>query len=222
MIKKAVCVVSGGMDSALSMKIAQNSGYEVIGVHFNYRQLTEDKELECFRDLISKLGVKNKYEIELPFFSDIGASALTDSSISVPIGGIENGVPVTYVPFRNGIFLSIAASIAEKEGAEAIFIGVVQEDSSGYPDCTEEYILKMQDAINQGTKFETKISIKMPLVHLSKAEIVKYSLKQGVPLELTWSCYKNSIKACGVCDSCRLRLNGFKQANTIDPIEYVN
>lgn len=220
MVKKAVCVVSGGMDSALSMKIAQNSGYEVIGVHFNYRQLTEAKELECFRDLMTKLGVNNKYEVDLPFFSDIGTSALTDSSISVPTSGLEDGVPVTYVPFRNGIFLSIAASIAEKEKAEAIFIGVVQEDSSGYPDCTEEYILKMQDAINQGTKFETKISIEMPLVHLSKAQIVKQSLEQGVPLELTWSCYKNSIKACGVCDSCRLRLGGFKQAKSIDPIEY--
>jgi 7-cyano-7-deazaguanine synthase len=221
MVKKAVCVISGGMDSALSTKIAQNSGYEVIGVHFNYRQLTEAKELECFRSLTEELGVQNKYEIELPFFSDIGASALTDSTIPVPDGGVEDGVPVTYVPFRNGIFLSIAASIAEKEGAEAIFIGVVQEDSSGYLDCTEEFIIKMQNAINQGTKFETKISIEMPLVHLSKAQIVKQSLDNNVPLKLTWSCYKNSEKACGLCDSCRLRLNGFKQANAVDQIEYV-
>lgn len=222
MVKKAVCIVSGGMDSALSMKIAQNSGYEIIGVHFNYRQLTEDKELECFRKITDKLNIKEQYEIDLPFFSQIGASALTDNSIDVPTSGVEEGVPVTYVPFRNGIFLSIAASIAEKEGAEAIFIGVVEEDSSGYPDCTEEYIIKMQDSINQGTKDETKIEIKMPLVHLSKANIVRKSLELGVPLELTWSCYKNSIKACGVCDSCRLRLRGFNQANEIDLIEYMN
>jgi len=220
MIKKAVCVISGGMDSSLAAKIAQDGGYELIGVHFNYNQLTQTKELDCFRKISNELGMKHIYEIDLPFFSQIGASALTDSSIEVPTSGVGDGVPVTYVPFRNGIFLSIAASIAEKEEAEAIFIGVVEEDSSGYPDCTDKYILKMQDAINQGTKDETKIEIKMPLVHLSKANIVKKSIEMGVPMKLTWSCYKNSEKACGLCDSCRLRLNGFKQANAIDPIEY--
>lgn len=221
MTKKAVCVISGGMDSTLSAKIAQNDGYEVIGVHYNYLQRTEQKELQAFRNVIDTLGIKTKYEIDLPFFAGIGASALTDASIEVPISGLSDGVPVTYVPFRNGIFLSIAASIAEKEGAEAIYIGVVEEDSSGYPDCRDEYIKQMQLAINLGTKDETKIEIVTPLVNLSKKDIVLRAIELDVPLEFTWSCYKNSDKACGVCDSCRLRLRGFERAGVKDPIEYV-
>jgi 7-cyano-7-deazaguanine synthase len=219
-MKKAVCILSGGMDSTLASYLAIQEGYELITVHFNYGQRTQDKELQAFRDISSALNVSNKYEIDLPFFSDIGASALTDNSIDVPTTGIEAGVPITYVPFRNGIFLSIATAIAEKENATALFIGVVQEDSSGYPDCTDTFIDKMQSAMNQGTKEDTSLEIKTPLVHLSKAQIVKKSLELNVPLELTWSCYKNSSKACGVCDSCRLRLNGFAKANTQDKIPY--
>jgi len=218
--KKAVCVISGGMDSTLCAKIAQNDGFEVIGVHYNYLQRTQKKELEAFRNVIDALAIKTKYEIDLPFFKDIGASALTDTGIDVPISGLGEGVPVTYVPFRNGIFLSIAASIAEKEGAEAIYIGVVEEDSSGYPDCRDEYIKQMQRAIDLGTKDETKIEIRTPLVHLSKRDIVLKALELGVPLQFTWSCYKNEDKACGVCDSCRLRLRGFERAGVKDPIEY--
>jgi 7-cyano-7-deazaguanine synthase len=220
MSKKAVCVISGGMDSALSAKIALESGYEVIGLHFNYNQRTQPKELDSYRKLIKAYGIDNSYEIDLPFFEQIGASALTDSSIDVPTDGLSDGVPITYVPFRNGIFLSIAASIAEKHKATAIYIGVVQEDSSGYPDCTESYIKSMENSINLGTKKETNITIQMPLVHLSKAQIVQKSLELGVPLQYTWSCYKNEDKACGVCDSCRLRLQGFEQAGCKDPIEY--
>lgn len=221
MTKKAVCVISGGMDSTLSAKIAQNDGYEVIGVHYNYLQRTEQKELQAFRNVIDVLGIKTKYEIDLPFFAVIGASALTDANIEVPTSGLSDGVPVTYVPFRNGIFLSIAASIAEKEGAEAIYIGVVEEDSSGYPDCRDAYIKQMQNAINLGTKDETKIEIITPLVNLSKKDIVLRAIELDVPLQFTWSCYKNSDKACGVCDSCRLRLRGFERAGVKDPIEYV-
>jgi 7-cyano-7-deazaguanine synthase len=221
LVKKAVCVISGGMDSTLSAKIAQNDGYEVIGVHYNYLQRTEQKELEAFRNVVDALSIKTKYEIDLPFFADIGASALTDKSIEVPVSGLSDGVPVTYVPFRNGIFLSIAASIAEKEGAEAIYIGVVEEDSSGYPDCRDEYIKQMQHAINLGTKDETKIEIITPLVNLSKKDIVLKAIELDVPLQFTWSCYKNSDKACGVCDSCRLRLRGFERAGVKDPIEYI-
>jgi 7-cyano-7-deazaguanine synthase len=208
------------MDSALSAKIAQKEGYEIIALHFNYGQRTQDKELECFRKIAKHIDAKRSYEIDLGFFEQIGASALTDSSIDVPTGGIEEGVPVTYVPFRNGIFLSIAAAIAEKHAAEALFIGVVEEDSSGYPDCRESYIEQMQKAINMGTREETKLEIKMPLVSMKKSEIVQRSLELGVPLKDTWSCYQAEEKACGVCDSCRLRLRGFEQAGEKDPIEY--
>ena len=222
MSKVAVCIISGGMDSALSAKIAENEGYEIIALHFNYGQRTEHKEVECFRKVAASVGAVKSYEIDLPFFEQIGASALTDKSIEVPTGGIEEGVPVTYVPFRNGIFLSIAAAVAEKHGAEALFIGVVEEDSSGYPDCRESYIEQMQKAINLGTKDETNISIKMPLVALKKSQIVQKALELGVPLEHTWSCYKEEEKACGVCDSCRLRLKGFSEAGSVDPIEYLD
>ena len=218
--KKALCVMSGGMDSTLSAYMMKNDGYEIIAVHFNYNQRTQEKELKCFYNICDDLQVKEKYVLDLDFFKQLGASALTDRSIDVPTGGVEEGVPVTYVPFRNGIFLSMAAAIAEKEGAEVISIGVVEEDSSGYPDCRESYIKSMQESINLGTKDATNIEIKMPLVHLQKSQIVQESLRLNVPLHLTWSCYKNEDKACGVCDSCRLRLNGFSLAGEKDPIEY--
>ena len=218
--KKAICIMSGGMDSTLGAYMVKELGYEIIALHFNYGQRTMDKELSCFKNICDALNVTKSYILDLDFFSQIGASALTDKSIEVPINGIEEGVPVTYVPFRNGIFLSLSAALAEKEGAEIIAIGVVEEDSSGYPDCTESFISAMEKSINLGTKDETKIKIYTPLVHLSKSQIVEHALKLNVPLELTWSCYKDEDKACGVCDSCRLRLNGFKLANTKDPIEY--
>ena len=220
-MKKAVCIISGGMDSALSAKMAQKEGYEIIALHFNYGQRTQAKELECFRKIAKDVDAKESYEIDLGFFEQIGASALTDRSIDVPTGGVEEGVPVTYVPFRNGIFLSIAAAIAEKHNAEALYIGVVEEDSSGYPDCREGYIEQMQKAINMGTKEETRLEIKMPLVSLKKSEIVQKSMELHVPLQNTWSCYQSEILACGVCDSCRLRLRGFKHAGEVDPIDYV-
>ncbi len=218
--KKAICILSGGMDSTLASYMAKNDGYDIIAVHFNYGQRTEKKELESFRSICSDLQIKEKYEIDIPFFTQIGASALTDNTIDVPTDGVKPGVPITYVPFRNGIFLSITAAIAEKEEASAMYIGVVQEDSSGYPDCTDSFISDMKKAINQGTKESTNIDIITPLVHLSKAQIVTKALELNVPLEHTWSCYKEEDKACGVCDSCRLRLNGFKLANATDPIAY--
>ena len=220
MSKRAVCIISGGMDSALSAKIAQVEGYEIIALHFNYGQRTEAKELASFRQIASSLYASETYEIGLPFFEQIGASALTDKYIDVPTGGLEKGVPVTYLPFRNGIFLSIAAAVAEKHEAEALFIGVVEEESSGYPDCRENYIEQMQKAINLGTKDETNLEIKMPLVTLKKSQIVRKALELDVPLKDTWSCYKSEDLACGLCDSCRLRLKGFKEAGSIDPIPY--
>jgi len=220
-IKKAVCIMSGGMDSTLSAYMMQQAGCEIIAVHFNYNQRTQEKELQCFHDITQKLNTIEKYVLDLDFFKQLGASALTDETLEVPTNGVEEGVPITYVPFRNGIFLSMAAAIAEKEGADVISIGVVEEDSSGYPDCRESYIQSMQNSINLGTKDETQIEITMPLVHLQKSQIVEKALKLEVPLELTWSCYKNEDLACGVCDSCRLRLNGFQRAGVKDPIVYV-
>ncbi|MDB2562636.1 7-cyano-7-deazaguanine synthase QueC [Sulfurimonas sp.] len=218
--KKALCVMSGGMDSTLSAYMMKNEGYEIIAVHFNYAQRTQTKELDCFHLICKELDVREKYVLDLDFFKQLGASALTDENLEVPTGGIEKGVPITYVPFRNGIFLSMAAAIAEKEGAQAISIGVVEEDSSGYPDCRESYIKSMEQSINLGTKDETNIKIHMPLVNLKKSQIVKKSLELGVSLASTWSCYKSEDKACGVCDSCRLRLNGFELAGEKDPIPY--
>jgi 7-cyano-7-deazaguanine synthase len=219
--KKAVCIMSGGMDSTLSAYMMQAQGYEIVAVHFNYEQRTENKEKICFEAICNALHVSKRYDLDIGFFKELGASALTDKNIEVPTHGIQPGIPVTYVPFRNGIFLSMAAAIAEKEGAEIIAIGVVEEDSSGYPDCRESYIKSMEQSINLGTKESTNVTIAMPLVHLKKSQIVQEALKLHVPLELTWSCYQNEEKACGVCDSCRLRLEGFRQAGVKDPLPYV-
>ncbi|MDD4884524.1 7-cyano-7-deazaguanine synthase QueC [Sulfuricurvum sp.] len=221
MNKKVLCIMSGGMDSTLVAYIMRNRGYEIVALHFNYGQRTLQKELEAYRTICSDLNVAEKYEIDLDFFKTIGASALTDHTLSVPTEGIEPGVPITYVPFRNGIFLSIATAIAEKEGCSAIAIGVVEEDSSGYPDCRESFIRTFENAANLGTRETTNITIEMPLVHLKKSQIVQESIALKAPLHLTWSCYQNNDKACGVCDSCRLRLRGFEQAGIPDPIEYV-
>jgi len=212
--------MSGGMDSTLVAYIMRSRGYEIIALHFNYGQRTVVKELEAFRAISSELSVTEKYEIDLDFFKDIGASALTDHSIDVPTSGIESGVPITYVPFRNGIFLSVATAIAEKERCEVIAIGVVEEDSSGYPDCRDTFIKSFQESANLGTKETPNIRIEMPLVHLQKSQIVQEAFKLSVPLELTWSCYQSDERACGICDSCRLRLRGFELAGQKDPIAY--
>jgi 7-cyano-7-deazaguanine synthase len=219
---RAVVILSGGMDSTTAAFLAKKQGFDIIPLHFNYGQRTEKRELKAFNDICDYLGIKNKYVIKIPFFKQIGSSALVDENISIPTDGLKPGIPITYVPFRNGIFLSIAAAIAEKEEAKAIFIGVVEEDSSGYPDCKEEFILNMQQTINSGTKPDTNITIKTPLIHLKKEDIVKKAIEVGVPLELTWSCYQEEEKACGVCDSCRLRLKGFEKAKIKDPIIYKN
>lgn len=218
-MKKALCVISGGMDSALCAYIAQKQGYEIIALHFDYNQRTMRKERECFNKICDNLAVKTREILDVSFISQIGANALTDINLEIPKTGISKNLPITYVPFRNGIFLSIAAAFAQKENCDAIFIGVVQEDSSGYPDCSENFIKSMESSINlgRGTK-NTKIIT--PLVHLSKAQIVKKAMDLNVPLELTWSCYENENEACGECDSCRLRLKGFEKAGFKDKICY--
>jgi len=216
----AVCIISGGMDSALAAKIAKNNEYEIIALHFNYGQKTQRKELEAFNKITQDLNVKEKYIIDLDFFKQIGATALIGDEFDIPTDGIKPGVPITYVPYRNGIFLSIAAAIAQKHESKAIYIGVVEEDSSGYPDCRESFIKSIENSINLGLRDNSDLEIKTPLIHLSKAQIVSKALEFGVKLEHTWSCYKNSDVACGVCDSCRLRLKGFKEAGVEDPIPY--
>lgn len=220
-MKKAVCIMSGGMDSTLCAALAKREGYEIIALHFDYEQRTAARERRAFNDVCDALEVAKRLNLDVSFIAKIGGNALTDTSISVPKGGLTHEIPSTYVPFRNGIFIAIAAALAEKEGAQAVFIGVVEEDSSGYPDCTAEFIACMSDAINAGTAPATHIKIVTPLVNLSKADIVAKSLEIRSPVHLTWSCYEREDAACGKCDSCRLRLRGFKKAGAKDEIPYL-
>ncbi len=220
MVKKSLCVLSGGLDSTTATAMSINDGYDIIALHFSYNQLTQQRESEAFDNIVEYLKIENVYKIDLGFFNLIGSTALIDKSIKVPTGGLTDGVPATYVPFRNGIFLSIAAAIAEKEGASKIVLGAVEEDSSGYPDCRSNFISSMQQSINLGTKDSTKITLHTPLIDLNKAQIVQQALQIDAPLHLTWSCYQNSSTACGVCDSCRLRLRGFEIAGVKDLIPY--
>jgi len=219
----AIVVLSGGLDSSTCAYMAKKSGLNIIPVHFNYGQKTLKKELKCFNDICDSLNLphKDRYEIDLPFFTDVGCSSLTDTNMIVPTSGINSSVPSTYVPFRNGIFLSIASAVAIKHSATQIHIGIVQEDGSGYPDCTKEFITKQQECINEGVKPSQKISLITPLLNKTKKDITLIAIKLKVPIDKTWSCYKNELVACGLCDSCRLRLDGFKKAGLNDSIEYI-
>ncbi|MDA3079759.1 MULTISPECIES: 7-cyano-7-deazaguanine synthase QueC [unclassified Campylobacter] len=219
-MKKALCIISGGMDSATSAYIAKSQGYEIYALHFDYDQRTMKKERQCFEQICDDLGVKRRKILDVSFIANIGGNALTDTNLQICKSGLSKEIPNTYVPFRNGIFLSIATALAEVWGCEALFIGVVEEDSSGYPDCSENFITSMQKALNLGTKSDFSVEIKTPLVHLSKMQIVQKALDLGVKLEHTWSCYENEDKACGHCDSCRLRLRGFEMAGLKDKIPY--
>ena len=221
-MKKAVCIMSGGMDSALCAVMAKKAGYEIVALHFDYGQRTMRREKRAFDEICERLGVAKKLSLDVSFIAQIGGNSLTDTSMKIRKDGVEKDVPNTYVPFRNGVFISVAAALAEKEGAEAIYIGVVEEDSSGYPDCKESFIKSINKAINLGTSDRFSCEIITPLVNLSKADIVLKSLELDSPIELTWSCYESEDEACGLCDSCRLRLNGFKKANATDKIAYKN
>jgi len=301
MKKRAVCIISGGMDSATAAFEARAAGYEIVALHFDYGQRTEAKERACFERICDALGARARYTLDAHFIAQIGGNALTDAGLKLredadglgvcagnlgenaQICGEKNDenfasngqicdeksvanfssndkicndksaanfannaqicagenaensenfanfknpaasaaqIPNSYVPFRNGIFLAIAVALAEREGCEALYIGVVQEDSSGYPDCSEDFIAKFEQSALAGTAPATRVRICAPLVHLSKAQIVVRAAELGVPLEHTWSCYQDSAQACGVCDSCRLRLKGFALAGKVDPIPY--
>lgn len=217
----AIVLVSGGMDSCVTAAIAARECDKVAFLHISYGQLTEARERKAFNDIADHYGVVDRLDVSIEYLAQIGGSALTDRSIEVGEADLANPeIPNTYVPFRNGNMLSIAASWAEVLGAKAIYIGAVAEDSSGYPDCRPEFYAAFQTAIDAGTKPETRVEIRTPIIHLSKAEIVAKGVELAAPLELTWSCYRSEDLACGTCDSCALRLRGFELAGVVDPIPY--
>jgi 7-cyano-7-deazaguanine synthase len=221
----AVVLVGGGMDSCVTAAVA-NEQYRLALLHVNYGQRTEERELRAFNEIADFYKAEKRLTVSIEHLKVIGGSALTDTSIPVPeivprpSSLLPPGVPSTYVPFRNAHLLSIATSWAEVIGATKIFIGAVEEDSSGYPDCRETFYQAFNKAIEMGTRPETRIEIKTPLIHMRKSEIVKKGVELDAPLHLTWSCYQASEKACGKCESCALRLKGFREAGLLDPIPY--
>jgi 7-cyano-7-deazaguanine synthase len=218
----AVCLVSGGMDSCVTAAIAAREVSEVAFLHISYGQRTEARELRAFEDIANHYGVGRRLVFSLQHLAKIGGSSLTDNSIAVtPPDLASNGIPTSYVPFRNAHLLSVATSWAEVIGAEAIYIGAVGEDSSGYPDCRPEFYEAFQRAITMGTKPVTKIKIRTPVIAMKKPDIVKLGQQLDAPLGLTWSCYKMSEQACGNCDSCALRLRAFRIAGVTDPVPYM-
>ena len=225
--RKAVVLLSGGMDSCVSTAVARegHGASNIALLHASYGQRTQARERRAFEDIADFYGVRDRLIVQLDHFRAIGGSALTDKNISVPeneLGAPDakgNAIPVTYVPFRNAHFLSVAVSWAEVLGADKIFIGAVEQDSSGYPDCRPAYYEAFNRVIKAGTK-EGGIEIVTPLIHLRKAEIVGLGLELGAPFDLTWSCYSRQDQACGICDSCVLRLGAFAAAGARDPISY--
>lgn len=219
---RAVVSLSGGMDSSVCLALAARD-YDVYALHFSYGQRTEARELASARAIAELLGVRQFLPLKVDLFRQIGGSALTDPNIAVPdapaVQKIGEEIPVTYVPFRNAHFLSAAVSWAEVVGAKAIFIGAVEQDSSGYPDCRPAYYDAFRQVIRTGT-VQGDIEILTPLIHLKKSEIVQLGLQLGAPFHLTWSCYSDEDLACGRCESCALRLRAFAQAGATDPIPY--
>lgn len=219
---RAVISLSGGMDSSVCLALAARD-YDVYALHFSYGQRTEKRELASARAVAEEIGVQQFLPLKLDLFRQIGGSALTDANIPVPNAPatrkIGEEIPVTYVPFRNAHFLSAAVSWAEVLGAKFIFIGAVEQDSSGYPDCRPAYYAAFNQVIRTGTR-EGDIEILTPLIHLKKSEIIRLGLELKAPFHLTWSCYSGEDRACGVCDSCVLRLRAFLEAGAMDPIHY--
>jgi 7-cyano-7-deazaguanine synthase len=213
------------MDSAVcaALAVRDYGAHDVAALHVSYGQRTEAREQTSFLGICERLGIHRRLIVKTPFFRAIGGSALTDEGIDVPDAGLEIGahIPVTYVPFRNAHFLSAAVSWAEVLGADRIYIGAVQQDSSGYPDCRPEFYEAFNQVIRAGTK-EGSIQVETPLIALRKFEIVTRGLELGAPFDLTWSCYSRDDQACGLCDSCVLRLRAFAAAGTVDPIPYLS
>jgi 7-cyano-7-deazaguanine synthase len=220
---KAVVLLSGGMDSCVTAAIARET-FDLALLHASYGQRTEERERRAFDEIADFYSVRQKLVVRFDLFAQIGGSALTDEHIAVPESGAalapHAGIPVTYVPFRNAHFLSAAVSWAEVIGATAIFIGAVEEDSSGYPDCRPAYYRAFEALIREGTRPETHIKIETPVIQLKKNEIVRRGVELGAPLGLSWSCYQSEEEACGTCDSCRLRLKAFEETGVQDPIAY--
>jgi 7-cyano-7-deazaguanine synthase len=218
----AVCLVSGGMDSCVTAAVANVEAEALAFLHVSYGQLTEARERRAFEEIADHYAVKQRLIVSLNHLAQIGGSSLTDRDIPVRSADIRsNNIPTSYVPFRNAHLLSIATSWAEVIGANAIYIGAVAEDSSGYPDCRPEFYEAFQEVVTLGTRPATQIDIKTPVIELKKSEIVKLGQELDAPFALTWSCYKESDAACGNCDSCALRLRAFRAAGMTDPITYV-
>jgi 7-cyano-7-deazaguanine synthase len=220
-MKKGVVLVSGGLDSCVTAAVAQEKGYSLSFLHINYGQLTEKRELKAFNDIADYYNVTERLVVDVLYFKQIKGSSLIDRKIEVEKGSFERKtIPSTYVPFRNANLLSIATSWAEVIKAEKIFIGAVEEDSSGYPDCRKEFYEAFNNLLKVGINPENNIEVVTPLINLKKRDIVALGKELNAPLNLTWSCYKNDEKACGECDSCFLRLRGFKEAGVDDEIVY--
>jgi len=219
----AICLVSGGMDSCVTAAIAKSENDAIAFLHISYGQRTERRERKAFGDIADFYAVEKRLDVSIEYLARIGGSSLTDDAIEVTEANLESKeIPTSYVPFRNANMLSIATSWAEVLGASRIYIGAVAEDSSGYPDCRPQFYEAFEKAIDAGTKPETRIQIRTPIIHLSKAEIVRKGIETGAPLHLSWSCYRSEDLACGTCDSCALRLRGFAQAGERDPIAYAD
>jgi 7-cyano-7-deazaguanine synthase len=221
--KIAICLVSGGMDSCVTAAIAKSENEAVAFLHVSYGQRTEKRERRAFEEIADFYEAEKRLAVSIEYLAKIGGSSLTDENLDVMEADLESKeIPTSYVPFRNANMLAIATSWAEVLKANRIYIGAVAEDSSGYPDCRPEFYAAFEQTIEAGTKPETTIEIVTPIIHLSKAEIVKKGIELNAPLGLTWSCYRNTDAACGTCDSCALRLRGFQQAGVKDPISYKN
>lgn len=217
----AICLVSGGMDSCVTAAVAREENADIGFLHVSYGQRTEGRERRAFEELADYYEVKHRLAVSIEYLARIGGSSLTDQSIPIAAADLSsNEIPTSYVPFRNAHLLAIATSWAEVLQARRIYIGAVAEDSSGYPDCRPEFYRAFQKTIDIGTKPETKIEIATPVIALRKSEIVRRGIELGAPLHLTWSCYEANERACGECDSCALRLRGFREANVPDPIAY--